>query len=235
MNNVKFLHMGDSALTIVFSDTISDEINAKIHKICLAIEKLNVKGVIETLPTISAISVYFNPIEISFYKLKKILLSIIKNQEEEKTQSKRVFLIPVCYDDEFALDMDSVLELTKLSKSELIKIHTGQDYLIHMLGFLPGFAYLGGIDKRIACKRLETPRTIIPKGSVGIGGNQTGIYPMESPGGWRIIGKTPVTLYDPNSEIPVAYKAGDYIRFFEITKDEFYSGEFNKIKVEEMQ
>lgn len=113
-------------------------------------------------------------------------------------------------------------EITKLPKEEIIKIHTGRDYPIYMLGFLPGFAYLGDMDERIAAPRLEVPRVKIERGSVGIGGNQTGIYPSDSPGGWRLIGKTPVRVYDERKESPILYRAGDQIRFYRITKDEFY-------------
>ena len=111
--------------------------------------------------------------------------------------------------------------LTGLSEKEIIDIHAGTEYRVYMLGFLPGFVYLGGMDERIAAPRLKTPRVSIPAGSVGIGGSQTGVYPMASPGGWRLIGMTPTPFYDPTSENPVLCEAGDYIRFVPITPDEY--------------
>ena len=128
--------------------------------------------------------------------------------------------------------MEDVCSLTGLSSDEVIKIHTSTDYLIYMLGFLPGFPYLGGMDKSIECPRLDTPRTLIPEGAVGIGGKQTGIYPLASPGGWRLIGRTPVKVYDPSRSEPILYKAGDYIRFRPITAAEFEAFD-GKIEIKE--
>ena len=128
----------------------------------------------------------------------------------------------MCYGGEFGPDIDFVAEHAQLSVPDVIRIHAGVDYLIDMLGFMPGFAYLGGLDKRLHTPRLQSPRTCIEAGSVGIGGAQTGIYPLPSPGGWRLIGKSPVCLYDPFRDHPILYAAGDYLRFIPISEEDFH-------------
>ncbi len=136
-------------------------------------------------------------------------------------QSARVIKIPVCYCEQFGEDLAFVAKHAGMSTDEVIRLHSGTDYLIYMLGFLPGFAYLGGLDKRLVTPRLESPRTLIPQGSVGIGGEQTGIYPIASPGGWQLIGRTPVRPYDAKRQPPILYNAGDYIRFVPISLEEY--------------
>ena len=208
-------------MTIEFSKEISDITNRKIRFFASEIESANIKGVLETVPTFCSITIYFNPLIISSAKLKRKCLKIIKSYKVCDNNKKRVFLIPVCYSEQYAPDMEDVCKLTNLTKEEVINIHSSTDYLIYMLGFLPGFPYLGGMDKRIEVPRLDSPRTVIPSGAVGIGGKHTGVYPLASPGGWRLIGQTPLKLYDSEREKPILYNAGDYIRFYPITADVF--------------
>ncbi len=219
MADIRFLSCGDSALTVEFSKEMNEATNRKIRH--LATRLVNIRGVGECVPTFCSMTVYFDPFVISRNRLEKKIAKIVEAYKESAVQSKRVFLIPVCYEGEFAPDMEDVSSLTGLDREEVIKIHTSVDYLIYMLGFLPGFPYLGGMDKRIEAPRLDTPRTSIPAGAVGIGGKQTGIYPLASPGGWRLIGQTPVKVYDPDREEPILYRAGDYIRFYPISQEEF--------------
>ena len=135
---------------------------------------------------------------------------------------KRIFEIPVCYGGEYGPDIANIAEHAGLSEEEVIRVHSSRDYLIYMLGFLPGFTYLGGLDERLHTPRLANPRIRIPAGSVGIGGSQTGIYPLDSPGGWQLMGMTPVKTYDPSREMPILVEAGDYIRFVPVDEAEYF-------------
>lgn len=214
----RFLPMGDCALVMEFANEISKEVNARIRQTTKAIEKI--EGVIEVLPTYRSITIFYRPDQIAYDALVTKLQTIKEGNEEGDSLSRRIE-IPTVYGGEYGPDLAYVAQHASLSEEEVIRIHTGTDYLVYMLGFSPGFTYLGGLDARIATPRLESPRVKIPAGSVGIAGSQTGMYPSESPGGWQLIGRTPLKLYDPKKEPPVFIQAGDYIRYVAITESEY--------------
>lgn len=216
-----FLQNGDSAVTVQFKNEISKEVNSYVTSLCAEIENNKIKGVIEYIPTFCSVSVLYDCTLISAKKLISKLEKIIKNIKITTSRKAKLYEIPVCYDDCFALDMGNVCEHSHLTREEVIARHSGRDYLIYMLGFLPGFAYLGGMDEALATPRLDSPRSEIFEGAVGIGGEQTGIYPVASPGGWQLIGKTPVKVYDKERENPILYSSGDYIRFVPVSLAEY--------------
>ena len=222
MENVRIMTEGDSSLLIAFKQEISPEVNAQISSIVKLIRQQKTPGIVDMIPAFASLLINYNPEVISYEALKKRLEDILKMDVDTETSKKRVYQIPVLYGGEFGPDLKTIADHAGLSEQEVIDIHTGTDYLIYMLGFLPGFVYLGGLDKRLEVPRLDTPRVRIGKGAVGIGGNQTGIYPMDSPGGWRLIGGTPVDLYDPEREDPVLLRAGEYIRFVPISIMDYY-------------
>lgn len=222
MNAIRFLASGDSSFIIEFGNEISPDINKKIRKMMEDIKNENIDGIIELVPTYCSLLVNYNPCIIRYKnlktKLEKLYDNLVDSSEDEEVN---LIEIPTLYNDEFGLDLEYVATYNKISKEEVIKIHTERDYLVYMLGFMPGFTYLGGMNEKIATPRLESPRLEILAGAVGIAGKQTGMYPSVSPGGWRIIGRTPLKLYDSKADTPVFIKSGDYIRYISIDENEY--------------
>ncbi len=186
-----------------------------------AIEINKVHGIMELVPTYRSLMIHYNPLETDFYKLVNILKKIEENLSNIKLPAPEVIEIPTLYGGDWGPDIENVARYNNITVEEVVEIHTSREYLIFMLGFTPGFPYLGGMDNRIAAPRLQTPRTRIPGGSVGIAGEQTGIYPVSSPGGWQLIGSTPIKLFDPLRENPILLKSGNYIKFKKINELEY--------------
>lgn len=219
----KFLPGGDKSLIIEFGDSIDPKINKKIRNMYIAIDKSGLEGVLEMIPTYRSLLISYNPLIIKYKELCQKLREYEENLNDIDSEPANVVRIPTIYGGEYGLDIEFVAHHNNLSVDEVIQIHSSQNYLIYMLGFTPGFPYLGGMSERIEAPRLKTPRSKIPGGSVGIAGKQTGIYPIDSPGGWQLIGQTPVKLYDPFGNPPVLLNAGDYVRFVPIDKKEYKS------------
>lgn len=217
----KYLICGDRALSMEFGNIISEDLNKKIRAVTTLIEDRRIDGIDEVVPTYRSLMIHYNPLLIDYEELVRILEDIEENINNVELPPPQTIEIPVLYGGQYGPDIQNVADYNNLRVEEVIQLHTSGKYLIYMLGFTPGFPYLGGMDKRIACPRLSSPRTKIPAGSVGIAGEQTGIYPMESPGGWQLIGRTPLDLFNPARENPILLKAGNYIVFRSIEEAEY--------------
>lgn len=223
----KYSMASERGLVVEFGKTIDEKINARVHLVTQFLndnkEELFIN---EIVPTYRSLLVIFDPLLMSRKSLmEKIDMFITSNQDSFENpdffKNSRKVEIPVCYGGEFGTDLDNVAEHNNLTEQDVIDIHCLPSYRVYMLGFLPGFPYLGGMDERIACPRLTSPRTHIPSGSVGIAGSQTGVYPLDSPGGWRLIGKTPLKMFDIKKEQPFLLQPGDTITFRAIDKQEY--------------
>ncbi|QHE53626.1 5-oxoprolinase subunit PxpB [Pontibacillus sp. HMF3514] len=225
MGNELNIHpLGDSALTIKLDDNISPEVNQKVLALAKSVEQKGSRSIIEIVPAYTTIAVYFDPFVTSYDYLSK---SIHKSWQDleigEESISRDEVIIPVLYGGERGPDLGTVAQHNGLTPEDVIKRHTTNDYLVYMIGFLPGFPYLGGLDKELATPRLDTPRQEVKAGSVGIADQQTGVYSLDSPGGWNIIGHTPVKFFDPEREEPFLLRAGQSIRFKEVDENEWHS------------
>lgn len=220
-DKIKYLICGDSAINMEFGNIISEEINRKIRAVTILIETEEILGINEVVPTYRSLMIHYNPLIIEYEELIITLNRIEENASNIELTLPQIIEIPVLYGGKYGPDIENVAKHNNIDVEEVIKIHTSAEYLIYMLGFTPGFPYLGGMDKRIATPRLKSPRTKIPAGSVGIAGEQTGIYPVQSPGGWQLIGSTPIELFNHERENPILLKSGNYIVFKSIDEEEY--------------
>lgn len=221
MDEVKYLLSGDCAICVEFGNEISPEINKKIRAFNIAIEKSGIEGIVETVPTYRSLLVTYRPEQVGYEALIKKFDSLLGSLDNIVIPPPAVIEIPVLYGGEMGPDIENVAEHNHISVEEVVRIHTSEEYLIYMLGFIAGFPYLGGMSEKIATPRLKSPRVKIDGGSVGIAGAQTGIYPVDSPGGWQLIGRTPLKLYDADREKPILLEAGQYIKFKSVTQEEY--------------
>ena len=220
----KILSCGECAVTVEFSRQINSRAGAAAIALAAQLRQRDVAGICEIIPTYRSVTICYDPLIISYKDLKRLVASCIRHSHASAQEGAAIqrFYIPVCYGGAFGPDLEYIAWRTGLDPQEVVRRHISREYPINMIGFLPGFPYLSGLDASIAAPRLENPREQIPAGSVGIGGSQTGVYPIASPGGWRLIGRTPVRLYDPHRNPPVLYRAGDRIRFCPVSEQEYH-------------
>ncbi len=206
---------GDSAILIELGSEIDPAVNDQVYSLTSDIENTNINGVTELVPTYRSLLVHYDPMAIGFNEMHDVLNQVVENQSNrESTDFEPVVIeLPVVYGGEDGPDIENVAGHAGISASEVIEIHSSTDYRVYMIGFAPGFPYLGGLDERIATPRLKTPRVLVPAGSVGIAESQTGVYPNASPGGWQLIGRTATKLFDVNSPKPSKITPGSRVRF----------------------
>ncbi|NMO96400.1 5-oxoprolinase subunit PxpB [Paenibacillus lemnae] len=223
-------------MVIRFGDQADIETHHKVRAVSKHLAEHPFEGMVEYIPAFTSVTVVYDPVAIylkdksrsgkgeiryPFESVERTLKKIMDALQEGTVPKPRVVKIPVCYGEEFGPDLEHVAELNGLSVDDVISIHSSGEYLVYMLGFAPGFPYLGGMDKRISAPRKDTPRLSIPAGTVGIAGEQTGIYPISTPGGWQLIGRTPSSLFLPHKQPPTLLEAGNVITFYPISRKEY--------------
>jgi inhibitor of KinA len=220
-SKMQLFNMGDRGLLLEFGDEISREINEKVRRMALAIQSEAVPGILETVPTYRSLLVLYNSLILCVRDLKKRLESIEEGLGQFPFPEPRLTRIPVVYGGKFGPDLESVAEYHRSAPDEIIRLHCSRNYLIYLIGFMPGFPYMGELPEGLVTPRLETPRLSVPAGSVAIAQKQTGIYPMDSPGGWQLLGRTPVRMFDPGKNPPAYLRMGDRVQFYPVSEKEF--------------
>jgi len=213
MSAARLIALGDSCVAMQFSETIEEAVNQRCIAVAEELDRRRLCGVLDAVPTYNAVTVYFDPLTIDRRSLDVELHRVVDSAPPATNPTPRLVEIPVSYGGASGPDLQAVAEFAGASADEVVSLHTRKTYRVYMLGFLPGFAYMGSVDARIAMPRLETPRMRVTAGSVGIARAQTGIYPCDTPGGWRIIGRTLQKMFDPSASEPCFLKAGDSVRF----------------------
>jgi inhibitor of KinA len=216
--------VGDAALLVEFGEAIDPAINRRVLASAQRLEQARLPGVADIVPTYRSVLIHYDPLVLSWEAVMAWVRTRAAAIGPRSSASSRRIDIPILYGGEFGPDLDFVARTHGLSTEEVIRLHCSVEYTVYMMGFMPGFPYLGGLPPELETPRLETPRTRVRAGSVGLAGKQTGIYPLDSPGGWRIIGHTSVKLFDPALDPPTLLAPGDRVRFVAVLQAGVPSG-----------
>ena len=223
-----FRIMGDRALLVELGDQIDPSINEKVRELFLRLDRRPPEGVVELVPSYRSLMVVYDPLRTGFDRLRDEILSLQQAADPSLVPQPRTLSVPVVYGGEYGPDLDWVAGFHKISPEQVVTLHTGTTYRVYMIGFTPGYPYLGELPEALATPRRETPRTAVPQGSVAIAQRQSGIYPVQSPGGWHILGWTPIKLFDANQWPPTPLEMGDRVRFFPIQKEDIHRWTLSK-------
>lgn len=218
---LKYKAFGERSILIEWPSKIDTSILNDLLLFKIAIENENIKAIVEVKSAYSSILISYHDTIDDVYGEIMTLKALYFARVSLKKSAYKLWRIPVCYDDDFALDLEKISAQSKLSKTDIIALHSKSMYTVYFIGFLPGFLYLGGLDERLHFPRKSSPRLNVKKGAVAIGGSQTGVYPNESPGGWNLIGNSPISFFDVSKKEPCFAKAGDKIQFYEVSKSEY--------------
>lgn len=209
----KIVPLGDSALLVQLGEEVDITINQRVHALAALLNISPLHGVVETVPAYTTLLVHYDPLILSNAEIHEWLRGKLYQIEDATLRKPRLLVVPVRYGGEYGVDLQFIADYHQLHVEDVIRIHGEKTYTVYMMGFTPGFPYMGKLDDAIVAPRLETPRTYVPAGTVAIAGSQTGIYPIDSPGGWRLIGRTSLQLFDSKSESPFWFSPGDEVRF----------------------
>ena len=218
-NGVTVLPLGDAAVTVEFGNVITPDVNERALVFAQAVRGQEWEGVLDIVPAYASVAIHVDPLQLPISTLTERLYEV--SSEGKASLPVKQHRIPVLYGGEWGPDLHDVAAFARRSLGDTIQLHHETLYRVYMLGFTPGFPYMGLVPASIAMPRLATPRTIVPAGSVGIAESQTGIYPTATPGGWRLVGRTPVSLYQPQSSEPFLFSPGDTVQFYPIDAEEF--------------
>jgi KipI family sensor histidine kinase inhibitor len=213
--------MGDRSVLVELGDEISPQVNRRVREFYVVLMESPIEGLIEIVPAYRSFLIIYDPLKLDLVMIKNRMEDLQKKIEGIEIPEPKTLEIPVVYGGEYGPDMEWVARYHNIRVEEVIQLHTGTTYQVYMIGFMPGFPYMGELPESLATPRRETPRTVIPQGSVAIAQRQTGIYPVESPGGWQILGRTPLKLFNPHHSPPTLLEMGDVVQFFSIGEEEF--------------